>query len=168
MDFSQIGNWFKNTGNTIGNKLKTGYKTYSPKVGNFLSQNKDTLIGGLGGGILGALNQGNQKNLIKASYYKNPYLTSALTPEYSLSDNINNLMGMFGMYGGGSNGTNQKGNLFGNLFKRKTVTINPQEMQEDLDYKLDSLGGQGVLMSGDDQQPFVSPIKKEEDDYYFA
>ena len=99
MDLSAIGNWFKNTGSTIGNKLKTGYNTYAPRVGNYISQNRDIILGGLGGLGLGALNNANQKNLIKASYYKNPYLTAALTPEYSLNDNINNLVGLLGMYG---------------------------------------------------------------------
>lgn len=151
MDFNEIGNWFKNTGTTIGNKLKTGYNTYAPKVGNFLSQNKRMLIGGLGGGILGALDAGNKKNLIKASYYKNPYLNASLTPEYSLNDDINNLVGILGMYGQGGNKGN--GGFVANLFK-------PASLQEKLKDEKDL---DGLKMSGDAYSPRIIP--GQYDDY---
>ena len=76
-----------------------------------------TIFGSLAGAGLGAADNARKKDLIKSSYYKNPYLTSALTPEYSLSDNINNLMGTLGMLGG--NGVN--GGFTSNLFKGSLI-----------------------------------------------
>lgn len=93
----------RNTSFGIGGKLSN--------FGDLFKNSKGTLLGALGGGLLGAIDSGNKKNLIKSSYYKNPYLTAALTPEYSLNDNINNFVGTLGMNGG-----NKNGGFISNLF----------------------------------------------------
>ena len=145
-------------------------------TGNFLNKYGNTLFGALGGMALGSLDNANRKNLIKASYYKNPYLTAALTPEYSLNDRINNLMGTYGMFNQGGPGANIGGkisNLFNGslvnslkgLFNKKTTdtTVDPYGLARDLNYGLDSLNGEGVLMSGDNNPPIIVPTTQEED-----
>ena len=97
--------------------------------GNFLNKYGSTLFGALGGMALGSLDNADKKNLIKASYYKNPYLTSALTPEYSLSDNINNLVGAYGMLNQGRPGANVGGKI-SNLFRGSLINNNKNATNE--------------------------------------
>ena len=156
-------------GDAANNYIK-GEGSVSGKFGggNFLNKYGSTLFGGLGGLALGALNSSNKKNLIKSSYYKNPYLASALTPEYSLSDNINNLVGTYGMLNQGGPSANIGGkisNLFSGslvnslkgLLNKKTNKNNYdlwQQPGDDLD---------GVIMSGDNNPPIIIPTTQEED-----
>lgn len=137
-------------------------------TGNFLNKYGGSLFGLLGGMGLGALYNDNKKNLIKSSYYKNPYLNSALTPEYSLNDSINNLMGAYGMHTPGNGNINIGGkisNLFSGslvnslkgLLNKKTNKNNYdlwQQPGDDLDE---------VIMSGDNNPPIIIPTTQEED-----